>query len=49
MEGAFHGDFVVMKDALNQIIEYLNGILSHLKRSPELTFSAGMVAERRTA
>jgi methyl-accepting chemotaxis protein len=47
VEGAFHGDFVVMKDALNQIIEYLNGILSHLKHSAyELTVSSRKVAER---
>lgn len=46
VEGAFHGDFVVMKDALNQIIEYLNGILSNLKRSAaELTDASRKVAE----
>ena len=47
VEGDFHGDFVVMKDALNQIIEYFNGILSELKRSAgDLTVSSRMVAER---
>ena len=47
VEGAFNGDFVVMKDALNNIIEYLNGLLSYLKQSSyELSVSTRKVADR---
>jgi len=33
VEGEFSGDFTVMKDSLNNIINYFNGILTHLQQS----------------
>ncbi|MGE4549110.1 MAG: methyl-accepting chemotaxis protein [Intestinibacillus sp.] len=45
VEGEFSGDFIVMKDALNQIISYLNDTLSYLKQ----TASGLSLATRRVA
>ncbi|MBN7772211.1 methyl-accepting chemotaxis protein [Clostridium aminobutyricum] len=46
VDGNFSGDFIVMKDALNNIITYLNNILSYLKQtSSDLSHSTRKVAD----
>jgi methyl-accepting chemotaxis protein len=46
IEGAFRGDFVVMKQSLNHIVEFLNNFVTSIQRaSAQVLTSAHMVSE----
>lgn len=46
VDGSFAGDFVIMKDSLNNIIDFLNNMMLNLQRfSTDLTGSSGQMAQ----
>ena len=46
MNGAFHGDFVVMKNSLNEIIEFLNQIMRAIQQAAvQVSRTSNLVSE----
>jgi methyl-accepting chemotaxis protein len=46
VEGQFHGDFIILKDSLNNIVDFLNSIMRNIQSaSAEVLHSATLVAQ----
>lgn len=46
VEGEFDGDFVVMKDSLNQIVDFLNQIMRAIQNSSEQVFTTSSLVSQ---